>query len=500
MLIVEDEQVVAADLQSSLESLGYEVVAMAESGRTAVCQAEQSRPDLVLMDIQLKGSIDGIAAAEEIRRRFSIPIIFVTANAEGELLTRANAAAPYGFVIKPFRAKDLNATIRAALNQHRLLQDLFKEHTWFLTTLGSLNDGFIATDNEGLVRYMNPSAEALTGWKVANAAGKPIEDVYRLMTMNSKPVQSCQLRRALKTGAPIPKERFLVHHLDGRKIPVEDAAAPIVNEGHVIGAVTVFTDITDRLRYEREAELARDRLEEQMHVVTEVLGQTRSELRALSDHLMTAQEEERRRIGRELHDDFGQKTAVLEWQLDQLSKMVRLEGPAEKLVQTIRSIAAEVSDGLRDASHRFYPAVLNHGGLLAGLRQLVATFQDGGVSVSLQTDLSQVQLPLDVATALYRITQEALRNITKHTNGAPARISVYKVSKGLRLIIEDTGPGFDLTTVRTHGSDSLGLISMQERARMAGGTMTLQTAPGKGTQIIVQVPMNTTQAKAAGER
>lgn len=487
LLIVEDERIVAADLEAILDSLGYDVLGSVESARKAIREAEQSRPDLVLMDIQLEGSMDGIAAAEEIRHRHSIPIVFLTANANEETLARAKATAPYGYVVKPFRANDLNATIRVALNQHHLAKHLFAEHTWLVTTLGSLSDGVIATDEQGRVRYMNSAAEQFTGRSLAKSTGEPIEEVYPLCNIYNEPLTECQVRKALAAATPIGKERFLLTYRDGRKIPVEDSAAPIIREGRVAGAVTVFTDITDRLRREREQEIERDRLEEEVHVATEALGQTRSELRALSGHLMAAQEEERRRIGRELHDDFGQRTAVLGWQLEQLSQMAPFEGQSKNLVEVIRSEMTKLAKGISDTSHRLYPSVLNDVGLVAGIRELVESFQEGGLDVSFENDRAQVELPLDISTALYRITQEALRNLTKHCAGAAARITLSETDDALLLTIEDSGPGFDLASTRAAGG--LGLISMQERARVAGGTMRLRTAPGKGTEIAVEIPL-----------
>lgn len=129
ILVVEDEQVVALDLEQSLTGLGYEVVAVTHSGQSALQHAEQWGPDLVLMDIQLEGTLDGIAAAQKIRERWQIPVVFVTANTNEETLARAKAAGPYGYLLKPFRPKELNATILVALQQHRLTRELFTEHS-----------------------------------------------------------------------------------------------------------------------------------------------------------------------------------------------------------------------------------------------------------------------------------------------------------------------------------------------------------------------------------
>ena len=129
ILIAEDEQVVALDVESGLDELGYEVVSVVSSAVEAVRLTEETRPDLVLMDIQLDGPTDGIAAAEEIRRRWQIPVVFLTASAGQEVLSHAKAAGPYGYVTKPFRASELNATVAMALERRRLTRDLEESNT-----------------------------------------------------------------------------------------------------------------------------------------------------------------------------------------------------------------------------------------------------------------------------------------------------------------------------------------------------------------------------------
>lgn len=488
ILVVEDEQVVAMDLERNLLNLGYAVVGVAATGRKAVRFTEEARPDLVLMDIQLKGAVDGIAAADEIRQRWQVPVVFVTANTNDETLARAKAAGPYGYLVKPFRTRELNATILVALHQHSLTRELFAEHTWLTTMLASLSDGVIATDAEGQVRYMNPVAEALTGWTLREALGKAIQEVYPLTTLEKEPVRQCQLRKALAAAAPIGKQRFLARHRDGRMFPVEDAAAPILAGDRVAGAVTVFLDISERLRLEQLQEEERDRLEEQVHVTSEALGHTRAELRALSGHLMTVQEDERRRVARELHDDLAQRAGLAEMELDRLVPLVSgNHHEAQETLRRMRGHLMELSTGLREVSHRLHPSIIADLGLSAALRALADEHREHGGEAGLTVREVPSAIPLDVATALYRIAQEALRNVIKHAREAPVQITLTGKDQGLYMAIEDAGPGFDLDKVREKGG--LGLLSMQERARLVGGSLLLRTRPDDGTLIVVRVPL-----------
>lgn len=123
ILLVEDEQVVAMDIEMQLESFGYEVTGIATTGKEALRLAETTRPDLVLMDIQLCGSLDGFATAAEVQRIGNLPVVFITAFGNGEAKRRANAVSPYGFLTKPYRPEELRAVVSAALEQRRLAQN-----------------------------------------------------------------------------------------------------------------------------------------------------------------------------------------------------------------------------------------------------------------------------------------------------------------------------------------------------------------------------------------
>ena len=488
ILIVEDEPVVATDLQISLEGLGFQVAGIVDAGPEAVQAAERSLPDVVLMDVGLKGSMDGIAAAGEIRERWNIPVVFLTANTNEETLARASTTGAYGYLLKPFRTPDVNAAIILAMQQHRLARELFSEHTWLRTVLRSLTDSVIVSDTEGRVRYLNPAAEALIGCSLEESVHRSIDETYKLTTITNEPVEVCQLRKAILTRTAIAKDRFLLHTRDGRVIPIEDAAAPVYSGNALIGAVAVLQDISDRIRREHELEVEREHLEEQVQVTAQALGNTRAELRAFSGHLMTAQEEERRRVARELHDDLGQRTALAEMELERISAVVPPQNEiAHQVIRRVHEQITELSTALREVSHRLHPSLVEHLGLAAALRALVDEYCLSGGDASFVTHEVTPDLPRNAATALYRIAQEALRNASKHAAGAPVRITLMHRREQLQLKIEDAGAGFDPIQVRRKGG--LGLLSMQERARLAGGSLLLRTRPGKGTLLLVRVPM-----------
>ncbi|MGB3908741.1 MAG: response regulator [Methanomethylovorans sp.] len=127
ILVVEDENIVALEIKKRLQKLGYIVPSVASTGEDAISKVEGILPDLVLMDIMLKGEIDGIHAAGEIRKRFNIPVVYLTAYSDEETLQRAKLTEPYGYILKPFEENDLRTTIEIALYRHQLLKDNLKK-------------------------------------------------------------------------------------------------------------------------------------------------------------------------------------------------------------------------------------------------------------------------------------------------------------------------------------------------------------------------------------
>src|SRR5207249_3205124 len=154
ILVVEDEHIVAKDIQLRLQALGYHIPAVASSGEEALQKAEEIRPDLVLMDIRLKGPMNGVEAAEELRRRFNIPVVYLTAYADKHTLDRAKVTEPFGYILKPFEERELYTCIEVALYKHHTECKLRESEQWLATTLRCIGDGVIATDMAGRVKFI----------------------------------------------------------------------------------------------------------------------------------------------------------------------------------------------------------------------------------------------------------------------------------------------------------------------------------------------------------
>ena len=248
ILIVEDEYIVAKDIRSRLQQMGYSVSAVVSSGEEAVEKVKNS-PDLVLMDIVLKGDMDGIEAADVIRAQDDIPVVYVTAHADEKTLQRAKVTEPYGYILKPFENRELHTIIEMALYKHKMEKKLKEKEQWLSTTLKSIGDGVITTDTSGAITFMNPAAELLTGWTFKIAIGTPVEDVLTLVHEKTgeqleNPAMWALCNGDIKTtGRSVLERKGIKQYVDG-------SAAPIKDNNTITGAVVVLRDITAHTRME----------------------------------------------------------------------------------------------------------------------------------------------------------------------------------------------------------------------------------------------------------
>ena len=257
VLVVEDERLIARDIQNSLEKLGYRVPATAATGEDAVKLAGEKSPDLVLMDITLKGNMDGVDAAAAIHSKFDIPVIFLTAHADKATVERAKISEPYGYLLKPFEERELQICIEIAVYKHRMEQKIRNVERWFSTMFKSIGDGVISTDKNGIIRFMNPMAEALTGWESKEALGMDLMKVFRIETPSASQSPENLIRRAAEEGlvVDLSYDSRLIRK-DDTQVPIGDSIAPIRDiDDNVMGVVIVFRDTSREKRigaiYER---------------------------------------------------------------------------------------------------------------------------------------------------------------------------------------------------------------------------------------------------------
>ncbi|MBN9689263.1 MAG: response regulator [Verrucomicrobia bacterium] len=293
ILIVEDESLVADDLQQRLEELGFRPIGIVDTAENAIKRAVELRPDLVLMDVHLKGRMDGIEAAVALRQPHDIPVVFLTSHADLDTLERAGVSEPFGYLTKPFQERDLLATVKMALARREAESRLRKLERWLSTTLNSIGDAVIATDVSGRVTYMNPVAETMTGWKLDESVGRSWADVFRLSDAGSgQPIRNL-VNRSLTEGIVVELggETNLMTR-NGNLTPVDDSVAPIRDEGNApCGCVIVFRDASERRKMEQSVRQHDRQLEERVQQRTAELEAANLALRSTNEELRQKSQE-----------------------------------------------------------------------------------------------------------------------------------------------------------------------------------------------------------------
>jgi PAS domain S-box-containing protein len=242
ILIVEDERITAEDLRDILTDLGYTVTGSVSSGADAIAQAEQNPPDLALMDIRIRGDMDGTETARVLRERFNIPVVYLTAHADTSTLSRAKLAEPLGYITKPFQEAELYAAIEIALHKHREDLKVRGKEELLASTLRAIAEGVIGVNKPESITLFNPAAEAWTGWKAQEAVGKPIREVFPLVDSVTGEELHTPLWRVLSEGTveEVGHGALLVDR-SGAKRPITGSIAPTRDHrGEVSGAVVVF--------------------------------------------------------------------------------------------------------------------------------------------------------------------------------------------------------------------------------------------------------------------
>lgn len=288
-----------------------------------------------------------------------------------------------------------------------------------------------------------------------------ITDFRRYVHPDDRERLSRGIADAIQTHSPFEGE-FRVVLPDGI---IRDAAAVgkchYGPHGHPERMLGITMDITERKQAERE-------------------------LRELSGHLIAAQEEERARIARELHDDLSQRLALLAVEMQTLNSFATEVAAAESLDALVRRIK-EISEDVHSLSHRLHPALLDRVGLVPALRKLCKELQaQSGIRLTLTCSDVPDSLSEQVSVSLFRVAQEALANVVKHSGAAAASIELTTGRRHIRLRVVDYGLGFEQGSNQRHG---LGLLSMRERIRLIGGELTVRSQPAKGTVVQAEIPL-----------
>ena len=273
ILIVEDDSDVVGYIEHLLKSLGYGVCAVVSSGKAAMQKAAESPPDLALIDMMLAGDMDGIAVAEQMRARFNIPVVYLTAYVDQRLLKRAQITEPFGYVLKPFAERRLHLNIEIALYRHEMERKFKESEQWLSTILRSIGEAVIATDENGRVQFINSVGEDLTGWRQEDAFGKDLEEVFNVISEGTETPIRAHVMEALQSGIIVGLgEPNILAARDGKETPIDYSAAPIRNDKkNATGVVLGFRNIARRKEAEEALRLTADALHNQTRILQSIL-------------------------------------------------------------------------------------------------------------------------------------------------------------------------------------------------------------------------------------
>jgi PAS domain S-box-containing protein len=361
--------------------------------------------------------------------------------------------------------------------QKRAEAILRESHENFRTVANDTPALLWMTSPSGQNSYLNRAAAALLGVREDRFEG----DLFQYVHPDDSPRSREIFAAALLNRAPCETESR-IRRYDGEYRWLLHRYVPRFSEsGEFLGHVVASVDITERKLAEEKLKDALDRLKAELRARSRL----QRELSDLSERIINAQEEERRRVARELHDGMGNQIAALTIAVSSLS---RKSDSAE--TRMLAKILENMAQTIRDLSHQLHPVLLEFAGLAPALRELCTEFTElTGIRVTVTAPEDLGSTPPEVGLCAYRVTQEALQNIAKHSGAKTATVSLARDGKHLVLTVRDPGVGFDAAKRRQHGG--LGLVSIRERVRLLKGTLAIESSPGEGTTLRVSVPSET---------
>jgi PAS domain S-box-containing protein len=489
ILIVEDESIVARDIETSLLGFGYEVVGKAASAKEAIVQTDAHRPHLVLMDIVLSGDVDGVDAAAFIRSNYRIPVVFLTAFADEGTVERAKTAGPFGYIIKPFEERELRTTIELAIYKHRQEKALEESRDLFITMIKSMGDAMIAVDRDLRVTFMNPVAAYLTGHDEAVSIGKPIDEIAFIKCLNSGEAIGDLARKTLREGITVYLGAdTLLTNKRGFDVPVGDSIAPIKDaKGNIIGAILVFQDFSAVRRSEEQAR--RDSLE---------LRRGNEELRKLTAFASHDMREPLRKVmslGSLLRKKYGD--VLNDEGRDYLDRMqsatLRMEGYLGSVLNLARIGAAKTPMQPVDLNRAVADAVSD---LEPRLRETGGTVEYGGLPTLNADPVQMCQLFLNlIGNALKYRRPDAAPVVKIDARRLEGQKAFWEIA------VADNGIGMDdgrlnrifepferLRERKDVEGWGIGLAICRKIVERHGGELSVVSKPGKGSTFSIRLP------------
>jgi PAS domain S-box-containing protein len=366
----------------------------------------------------------------------------------------------------------------AAMEIHLRSEETVRESEEKLRLLlDSTAEGIYGVDLEHRCTFCNPACLRTLGYeRIDEVVGKNMHNLIHHTRADGTlfPIEECQVHRVVRTGEGVHAEDELMWRANGTGFPVEYWSYPQRRGHEIVGAVVAFIDITER----KLAEAA---------------------LSSVSGKLIEAQEQERSRIGRELHDDIGQRLALLAIEVQQLHNDPLILASVRSRMGELHKQISEIAADIQSLSHELHSAKLQYLGFAGAMRGFCREFgEQQKAEVDFQADDLPGPLSADASLCFLRVLQESLHNAVKHSGVQHFEVRLWGTSDEIHLTVRDSGEGFDRESAKT--SRGLGLISMEERLKLVKGTLSIDSQPKRGTTIHACVPFDsgTVSMRAAG--
>ncbi|MFW5718500.1 MAG: response regulator [Spirochaetota bacterium] len=499
IVVVEDENIVALDIKLQLEHLGYEVPAVFASGESLLESLPQLEVDLVLLDIILKGELDGVETAKLVKQRFDIPVILLTALDTQETLERAKLAQPFAFIVKPFDERELRNAVVISLYRHTMEQQLQRRERLFSTTLESIQDGVLVTDEAYRIDFSNSVAESILGRDRDDIVGCGLSAVLPLRLEN---------RESVNPVADCDGQLFLDRD-DGTTIAVERELAPLLTrDGVRSGWVVVIRDVSERL----EQQEALRRQEEQLRrsQKMEAVGRLTGGIAHDFNNLLTV--------------ILGYAKLLKEGLAHAVDEPEALQSDVDGIQKAAMRSAALTRQLLAFSRHQMLePRVVDVNEIVADMEKMIRRL----VSDDVRTQVDLAASPAHVLVDPSQLEQVLMNLVVNARDAMPGggrlaiRTEVRDVDarhveghEGVEpgafvaIVVRDTGVGMSpdvmervfepfFTTKGVGQGTGLGLSTAYGIVAQSGGFIDLDSVEGRGTTFAVYLPVH---AGGSGER
>ncbi|MBK8808473.1 MAG: response regulator [Bacteroidales bacterium] len=442
ILIVEDTRIIALSIKNDLEELNYEIAGIVDNGAEAIEKAQKLQPDLILMDINIKGSIDGIETSRQILSVMNVPIIYLTAYTDKSTVNRAINTSPYGYIIKPYEEKTLEITLNYAFYKHE------HERT-FRNIFNATHDGLTITDLEGQIVDSNISTLSIFDLKEAIVDFKTILNKY----VNFIDTDT-YFENAVKHGIAVLEFDVINNDLIET---IEVKAQTIIHNG------------TTAL----------------LHIIRNISLKKNLQKNIIKTILQT-EERDKSKFAEELHDGIGPLLSTIKTYLNTLEDEVD-ETDRKTIIKKLFEINDEVIQTVKEISNDLRPHLLRNFGFVSAANTFLLRIKEAHKEVDIQFDTElKTRFSESVEVALFRIVCELTNNSLKHSKATKILISLHKENKSFQFKYSDNGVGFDIRKTMQE-EKGMGLQNILNRVNSLPATAEMTSVLGYGFTCVIAI-------------